>query len=72
MSSITRLGDDVLMPLAMAAFGALASATATWVSFVVFGGALMLMMTFPLRNPQLRAMALRADQEGRPRGARSR
>lgn len=59
MSSITRLGDDVLMPLGMAAFGALASVTATWVPFAVFGGVLMLMMVFPLRNPQLRAMALR-------------
>ncbi|MGM7697069.1 MFS transporter [Microbacterium sp. A84] len=60
MSSITRLGDDVLMPLAMAAFGALASFTATWVPFVVFGGALMVMMTFPLRNQQFRTMTLRA------------
>ncbi|MGM7665990.1 MFS transporter [Microbacterium sp. A93] len=60
MSSITRLGDDVLMPLAMAAFGALASVTATWVPFVVFGGALMVMMTFPLRNQQFRTMTLRA------------
>jgi len=60
MSSITRLGDDVLMPLAMAAFGALASATETWVPFIVFGGALMLMMVFPLRNSQLREMSLRS------------
>lgn len=60
MSSITRLGDDVLMPLAMAAFGALASATATWVPFVVFGGALMAMMSFPLRNRQFRTLSLRA------------
>ncbi|GAB3631400.1 MFS transporter [Microbacterium shaanxiense] len=60
MSSITRLGDDVLMPLAMAAFGGLASATATWVPFVVFGGALMVMMAFPLRNRQLRESTLRA------------
>lgn len=60
MSSITRLGDDVLMPLAMAAFGALASATATWVPFVVFGGALMLMMVFPLRSTPLREMSLRS------------
>lgn len=60
MSSITRLGDDVLMPLAMAAFGALASATATWVPFVVFGGALMAMMSFPLHNRQFRTLSLRA------------
>jgi len=60
MSSITRLGDDVFMPVAMAAFGALASVTSTWVPFVVFGGALMLMMWFPLRNRQLREMSLRS------------
>lgn len=60
MSSITRLGDDVLMPLAMAAFGALAAATTIWIAFTVFGGALMLMMVFPLRNPQLRSMSLRS------------
>lgn len=60
MSAITRLGDDVLMPLAMAAFGALAAATATWIAFVVFGLALMGMMVFPLRNRQFREMSLRA------------
>ncbi len=59
MSSITRLGDDVVMPLAMAAFGALAAATATWVAFTVFGIALMGMMIFPLRNRQFREMSLR-------------
>lgn len=60
MSSITRLGDDVVMPLAMAAFGALAAATATWVAFTVFGIALMGMMTFPLRNRRFREMSLRS------------
>lgn len=60
MSSITRLGDDVVMPLAMAAFGALASATATWVAFTVFGLALMGMMTFPLRNRAFRELSLRS------------
>ena len=59
MSAITRLGDDVLMPLAMAAFGALAAATATWTAFVVFGLALIGMMCFPLRNRQFRKMSLR-------------
>ena len=60
MSSITRLGDDVVMPLAMAAFGALASATAIWVAFTVFGLALMGMMTFPLRNRAFRELSLRS------------
>jgi len=60
MSAITRLGDDVLMPLAMAAFGALAAATTIWLAFVVFGVALMSMMVVPLRNPAFRALSLRA------------
>jgi len=59
MSSITRLGDDVVMPLAMAAFGALAAASATWVAFAVFGLALMGLMILPLRNRQFRTMSLR-------------
>lgn len=60
MSAITRLGDDVLMPLAMGAFGVLAAMTATWIAFVVFGMALMGMMVFPLRNRQFREISLRA------------
>lgn len=60
MSSLTRLGDDVLMPLAMAAFGAIAAMTATWVPFVVFGGALMMMMAFPLRSRKLSGLTLRS------------
>ena len=59
MSSITRLGDDVLMPLAMAAFGALASVTALWVPFVLYGSAMVLLMTVPLRNPLFRELSLR-------------
>ncbi|GAA1528479.1 MFS family permease [Microbacterium ginsengiterrae] len=59
MSAITRLGDDVLMPLAMAAFGALAAATEIWIAFTVFGCALMAMMWFPLRNPRFRELTLR-------------
>lgn len=59
MGSITRLGDDVLLPVAMASFGALASATALWVPFAVYGGAMMLLMVMPLRNPLFRTMALR-------------
>lgn len=58
MASITRLGDDVLMPLAMAAFGALASVTALWVPFVVYGGAMALVMMVPLRNPLFRELSL--------------
>lgn len=60
MGSITRLGDDVFMPLAMAAFGALASATALWVPFALYGGAMAALMILPLRNPAFRKLSLRA------------
>jgi MFS family permease len=59
MGSLTRLGDDCLMPLAMAAFGALATATALWVPFAIFGGAMMALMALPLRNRMFREMTLR-------------
>lgn len=59
MGSLTRLGDDCLMPLAMATFGALAATTALWVPFAVFGGAMMALMVLPLRNRMFRAMTLR-------------
>lgn len=60
MGSLTRLGDDCLMPLAMAGFGMLASATALWVPFAVFGGAMMALMIMPLSNGTFRAMSLRS------------
>lgn len=60
MGSLTRLGDDCLMPLAMAGFGALAGATALWVPFTVFGGAMMLLMVLPLSNRVFRSMTLRS------------
>jgi MFS family permease len=60
MGSLTRLGDDCLMPLAMAGFGALAGATALWVPFTVFGGAMMLLMGLPLSNRVFRTMTLRS------------
>ena len=59
MGSITRLGDDCLMPLAMAGFGALASATSVWVPFVLFGTAMMGLMIVPLRTGTFREMSLR-------------
>lgn len=59
MGSLTRLGDDCLMPLAMAGFGALATATVLWVPFVVFGAAMMALMILPLSNPTFRTMSLR-------------
>ncbi|MEV7609203.1 MFS transporter [Microbacterium sp. NPDC089320] len=60
MGSLTRLGDDCLMPLAMAAFGMLASTTALWVPFALFGGAMMALMIVPLTTPAFRTMSLRA------------
>ncbi len=50
MGALTRLGDDCLMPLAMAGFGALASANDRRVPFALFGGAMMALMILPLRN----------------------
>ena len=59
MGSITRLGDDVFMPLAMAVFGALAAATAMWVPFALYGAAMAALMIKPLRNPRFRSLSLR-------------
>lgn len=59
MGSITRLGDDCLMPLAMVGFGALASATSVQVPFVLFGVAMMAVMILPLSTRTFREMSLR-------------
>lgn len=61
MGSIARLGDDCLMPLAMAVFGALASVTAVWVPFLLYGTAMMALMILPLRSSAFRRMSLVAD-----------
>lgn len=61
MGSLTRLGDDCLMPLAMAGFGALASFTALWVPFAVAGGGMMALMIVPLSARTFRTLSLRAD-----------
>lgn len=58
MGSITRLGDDCLMPLAMAGFGLLASITAVWVPFALFGGMMMALMALPLSNRTFRQLSL--------------
>lgn len=44
LASMQRLGDDVLMPAAMAGFGALASGTSLAVAFTAYGGAMALLM----------------------------
>ncbi|WP_149085170.1 MFS transporter [Microbacterium sp. 1S1] len=61
MGSLTRLGDDCLMPLAMAGFGALASVAPLWVPFALAGGAMMALMIAPLCARTFRTMSLRAD-----------
>ncbi|UJP11215.1 hypothetical protein L2X99_06605 [Microbacterium sp. KUDC0406] len=63
LGSILRLGDDCLMPVAMAAFGALAGVFPLWVPFALYGGAMTLLMIVPLRNPQLRQLSLRSPVE---------
>lgn len=68
MSSIQALGDDVFMPVANAAFGAVAAATVLAVPFLVFGGAMSLLMLAVLRNPTIRGIGSPA---GEPRAALS-
>lgn len=58
MAAITRLGDDVLMPLAMAAFGTLAAATALWLPFAVYGAAMAGLMILPLSRKGFRELSL--------------
>lgn len=58
MGSITRLGDDCLMPVAMAGFGLLASITAVWVPFALFGGTMMALMVVPLSKRTFRQLTL--------------
>ncbi len=60
MSALQRLGDDVLMPGAMAGFGALATVASIPAAFAVYGGAMALLMAWPLSNPALRAVQLRS------------
>lgn len=60
MASIQALGDNALMPVATAAFGALAAATATSVPFVAYGGAMVLLMLGALARPAIRGIAFAA------------
>ena len=59
LGSILRLGDDCLMPVAMALFGLIAGILPLWVPFALYGGAMALLMIMPLRNPGIRAISLR-------------
>jgi hypothetical protein len=58
MASITRLGDDVLMPVAMAAFGALAGTAGVGAACAVYGVAMALLMVVPLTRPAVRRLSL--------------
>jgi MFS family permease len=59
MSALQRLGDDVLMPVAMVGFGALTSVTSVVTAFAAYGGAMALLMLWPLSNRALRKISLR-------------
>jgi MFS family permease len=58
MSALQRLGDDVFMPAAMAGFGALTSVTSVVTAFAAYGGAMALLMLWPLSNRALREVTL--------------
>ena len=61
MTSILQLGDDVLMPAAMVAFGALAAAYGVGVACAAYGLAMAGLMAFPLSRPAIRAISLRPE-----------
>lgn len=66
MGSIIKVGDDSLRPLTMALFGVLASATALWVPFLIYGVAITALIAVLLSNKQLRTLSLR-DADGSAR-----
>jgi MFS family permease len=62
MASMQRLGDDLLMPAAMAGFGALAGRASLSEAFTVFGGAMAALM---LLNATSRRWGARDDRARR-------
>ncbi|MBZ5741335.1 MFS transporter [Nocardioides mangrovi] len=60
MVAITRLGDDVLMPLAMALFGLLAGSVGVTAACAAYGLAMAGAMAVPLSRPVIRGLSLRA------------
>ncbi|HYG93248.1 MAG TPA: MFS transporter [Nocardioides sp.] len=56
LGSILRLGDDVLMPGAMALFGAVAAGASLEVGFVLYGGAMAALMLVTVTRPGVRAL----------------
>ena len=59
MASIQRLGDDVLMPVAMAGFGALAGLVGVAGACATFGLAMAGLMAVPLSRTAVRRLSLR-------------
>lgn len=55
VSSILRLGDDVLMPVSMTVFGAVAAGSLE-AAFVLYGGAMAALMLATLRRPGVRRL----------------
>lgn len=58
MVAITRLGDDVLMPVAMVGFGALAGAAGVGTACAAYGLAMAMAMLVPLSRPAVRGLSL--------------
>ena len=63
MASILQLGDDVLMPAAMAGFGALAAVYGVARACAAYGLAMAGLMLLPLSRPAIRAISLRPEPE---------
>lgn len=58
MSSIQSMGDNVLMPAANAGFGGLASGVSLGAPFLVYGGAMAVLMSLVLRRRPIRSLTL--------------
>lgn len=69
MASIIKIGDDSLRPLTMALFGVLASATALWVPFVVYGTAITILIAVLISNRELRTLSLQDPEPSSTDGA---
>lgn len=56
LASMQRLGDDCLMPVAMASFGAVAGRASVAVAFGLFGGLMTALMVAALIRPDIRTL----------------
>ncbi|MEP9363870.1 MFS transporter [Nocardioides sp. CN2-186] len=64
MASMLQIGDDVLMPVAMVGFGALAAGAGVAVACGVFGLTMAVLMLVPLTRPAVRRISLRESATG--------